>query len=172
MSLRKILLFGGLALSLAGCGLLGRAAPTATLIPAPSEAAPSATSVLPTPASTLTELAPPTGVVVPSKTPTAIVAPSATGAPATGAAATATGGAPSSTPGGTTGTYKAEFVADVTVPDGTVFKAGETFVKTWKLKNAGTAPWGTDFVLVRVKGDPLGAPATVPLSSTVKPGET
>jgi hypothetical protein len=63
-------------------------------------------------------------------------------------------------------------VADVTVPDGTVFKAGETFVKTWKLKNAGTAPWGTDFFLVRVKGDPLGAPATAPLSSTVQPGET
>src|SRR6185436_5330088 len=90
----------------------------------------------------------------------------------TGAAATATGGAPSSTPGGTTGTYKAEFVADVTVPDGTVFKAGETFVKTWKLKNAGTAPWGTDFFLVRVKGDPLGAPVAVPLSSTVQPGAT
>ena len=174
MSLQKLVLFGWLALSLAGCGMLGQQVATATSLPAPSDAAPSATSASPTPASTLTELAPPTGVTVPSSTPTVGVGPTATAdaATATVAAATATGGAPSSTPGGTVGTYTAEFVADVTVPDGTVFTAGETFVKTWKLKNTGTASWGTDFFLVRVKGDPLGAPDVVALSSTVQPGES
>ncbi len=166
MSLRKLLVFGWLAVSLAACSPRG-AVETATSIPTPIEAGPGATSAPPTPASTLTELAPPTGVVIPSRTPAVGVGPSATGA-----AVTATGGAPSSTPGGTVGTYTAEFVADVTVPDGTVFKAGETFVKTWKLKNTGTAPWGTDFFLVRVKGDPLGAPDVVSLASTVQPGET
>jgi hypothetical protein len=170
MNLRKLLVCGGLAISLAACGL-GGAVETATSIPTPTEAAPGATSDLPTPASTLTELAPPTGVVVPSRTPTADLGPLATSAAATPTTA-ATNAGPSSTPGGTAGTFQAEFVADVTVPDGTVFKAGETFVKTWRLKNAGTAPWGTDFFLVRVRGEAMGAPDTVPLSSTVQPGAT
>jgi hypothetical protein len=37
------------------------------------------------------------------------------------------------------GEDKLEFVADVSVPDGTTFKPGDTFVKTWKLKNSGTS---------------------------------
>ncbi|HUS17102.1 MAG TPA: NBR1-Ig-like domain-containing protein [Chloroflexia bacterium] len=139
-----------------------------------------------TPAPTLTELAVPTVAVTPFPTPfpssTPFVEPTATtaptadagaaGSPTAEAAATATGAAPSSTPGGPTGTFRADFVADVTVPDGTVFEAGEQFIKTWKLKNAGTAPWGTDFCRVQVRGDTLGAPVVVPLSGTVRPGET
>lgn len=34
-----------------------------------------------------------------------------------------------------------EFVADVTVPDGTPVPAGSTFVKTWELRNAGSVGW-------------------------------
>lgn len=34
-----------------------------------------------------------------------------------------------------------EFVADVTVPDGSEVRAGSTFVKTWELRNAGTVGW-------------------------------
>lgn len=34
-----------------------------------------------------------------------------------------------------------EFIADVTVPDGSEVRAGSTFVKTWELRNAGTVAW-------------------------------
>ncbi|WP_086859117.1 helix-turn-helix domain-containing protein [Amycolatopsis lexingtonensis] len=33
------------------------------------------------------------------------------------------------------------FVADVTVPDGTVMPPGFRFEKVWRLRNAGTVPW-------------------------------
>lgn len=70
------------------------------------------------------------------------------------------------------GEDRLEFVADVTVPDGTIFKPGETFVKTWKLRNSGTSTWGSGHSLVFVSGEQMGAPASQPLSSTVPPGET
>lgn len=33
------------------------------------------------------------------------------------------------------------FIADVTVPDGCMVLAGQSFVKTWMLQNTGTVPW-------------------------------
>jgi transcriptional regulator with XRE-family HTH domain len=33
------------------------------------------------------------------------------------------------------------FIADVTVPDGCMVLAGQTFVKTWMLQNTGNMPW-------------------------------
>lgn len=44
--------------------------------------------------------------------------------------------------------HKLEFVADVTVPDGTVFKPGEDFKKTWRVINSGTCKWDDGYVLV------------------------
>ena len=38
------------------------------------------------------------------------------------------------------------FVRDVTIPDGTAVKAGERFVKTWEIKNAGTVAWHDRFL--------------------------
>lgn len=69
------------------------------------------------------------------------------------------------------GEDKLEFVADVTVPDGTIFKPGDTFVKTWKLRNSGTSTWTSAHSLVFVSGEQMGAPAAQPLSATVPPGE-
>src|SRR5512143_3278895 len=37
----------------------------------------------------------------------------------------------------------AQFVADVTVPDGTSYAPGTTFTKTWRLKNIGSCTWTT-----------------------------
>lgn len=70
------------------------------------------------------------------------------------------------------GTDKAEFVTDVTVPDGMVFKPGESFTKTWQLKNTGTATWTPAYALVFTSGDPMGGTTSVPLSKNVPPGET
>jgi len=70
------------------------------------------------------------------------------------------------------GTDKAEFVADVTVPDGTVFSPGESFTKTWQLKNTGTATWTPAYTLVFMSGNQMGASMSVPLPKNVPPGET
>ena len=66
----------------------------------------------------------------------------------------------------------AQFVADVSVPDGTIFTAGATFNKTWRLKNIGTCTWSTNYTLVFVSGDQLGAPASVKLPKSTAPGQT
>ena len=39
----------------------------------------------------------------------------------------------------------AQFVADVTVPDGTTYAPGAAFTKTWRLKNIGTCTWSTSY---------------------------
>jgi hypothetical protein len=64
---------------------------------------------------------------------------------------------------------KAEFVADVNVPDGTVFAPGEAFEKTWLIKNVGTTTWTTEYALLFIDGDLMGAPAAVPLPKDVAP---
>ncbi len=89
---------------------------------------------------------------------------------------TAAPGAPSSTPKPTdtpaTPCNRAEFVADVTVPDDTQYRPGDTFTKTWRLKNTGTCTWTTSYDLVFAKGEQMGAPAEIPLAGTVAPGQT
>lgn len=66
----------------------------------------------------------------------------------------------------------AQFITDVTVPDGTTFNFGATFNKTWRLKNVGTCTWTTAYSMVFVSGDLLGAPTSVPMPQTVAPGQT
>lgn len=65
-----------------------------------------------------------------------------------------------------------QFVADVTIPDGTSFKAGDTFTKTWRLKNIGSTTWTTDYSLVFVSGEQMSAPASLKLPKSVAPGGT
>jgi hypothetical protein len=36
---------------------------------------------------------------------------------------------------------------DVNVPDNTVMNPGQDFIKTWKVKNTGSCPWGAGYVL-------------------------
>lgn len=70
------------------------------------------------------------------------------------------------------GTDLAEYVADVTVPDGTQFKSGERFTKTWRLKNSGTTTWTTGYALTFFGGAQLSAPTAVQLASNVPAGST
>lgn len=65
----------------------------------------------------------------------------------------------------------AQFVADITAPDGTYITPGATFTKTWRIKNVGTCTWTSEYKAVYSHGDALGAPASVPLSQTA-PGAT
>lgn len=66
----------------------------------------------------------------------------------------------------------AVFVADVTVEDGTILEPGTTFVKTWRVRNAGTTRWAKDYTLRHVADDRMSGPDSVALGREVKPGET
>jgi hypothetical protein len=66
----------------------------------------------------------------------------------------------------------AQFIADVTVPDGTPVSPGANFVKTWRLKNIGSCTWTTAYSLVFDTGTQMGGPSSVNLPSNVAPGQT
>lgn len=66
----------------------------------------------------------------------------------------------------------AEFVGDVTYPDGSTIPLGSAFTKIWRLKNTGTCTWTTSYAFVYVAGDRLGAPSTVSMPTNVGPGQT
>jgi len=72
----------------------------------------------------------------------------------------------------TTGCDRATFVSDVTVPDGTLFSPGQTFTKTWRLRNTGKCTWTTDYSLVFSAGDQMGGASPILLPSSVAPGQT
>jgi hypothetical protein len=65
----------------------------------------------------------------------------------------------------------AQFISDVSVPDGTVMKPNQGFTKTWRLKNMGSCTWTTDFDMVFVGGNAMGAPAAVDIVTAIRPGE-
>jgi hypothetical protein len=67
---------------------------------------------------------------------------------------------------------RAEFVLDVTVPDGTDFAPSASFTKTWRLKNIGTTTWTTEYKLTFISGDQMGTATSVSLPNAVAPGET
>jgi DNA-binding transcriptional regulator YdaS (Cro superfamily) len=64
-----------------------------------------------------------------------------------------------------------QFVADVTIPDGTAVSPGQAFVKTWRVRNSGTCDWGAGFELACVSGAQMGGPASVPLPAIPAGGE-
>jgi hypothetical protein len=66
----------------------------------------------------------------------------------------------------------AKFVSDVTGEAGAVIQPGSRFTKTWRVQNIGSCAWTRDYSLVFFDGDPLGGPEAVPMSDTVRPGET
>ena len=67
--------------------------------------------------------------------------------------------------------HRIQFVMDVTVPDGTMFAPGTSFVKTWRLRNAGSCTWTPDYSLVFRGGNAMDASGVVYLNSTVYPGQ-
>ena len=62
------------------------------------------------------------------------------------------------------------FVADVNVPDGTSMAPGQDFLKTWRVKNTGSCPWGAGYKLVHAYGDEMSGQIQ-PLTGVVQPGE-
>jgi hypothetical protein len=60
---------------------------------------------------------------------------------------------------------RASFVSDVTIPDGTELLPGESFEKTWRLRNNGSCTWDANYSLIFAGGDAMGGPAAVPFTS-------
>lgn len=109
-----------------------------------------ATAAAPTP--TLTIPPPTETITATAATPETAIAPP-TDAPATG------------------GEDKAEFVEDVTIPDGKKIGPEKTFTKTWRLRNIGKTTWTAGYALVFIDGALMGASPSVPLPSEVDPWE-
>ena len=66
---------------------------------------------------------------------------------------------------------QAQFVSDITVPDGAAFTPAASFTKTWRFMNAGTCTWTTSYTLVYAGGDAMGSTASVNLPVNVAPGQ-
>ena len=64
-----------------------------------------------------------------------------------------------------------QFVADVNIPDNTNMAPGPDFLKTWRVKNTGSCPWGEGYELVYADyaDDMDGQPQ--PLTEVVQPGQ-
>ena len=66
---------------------------------------------------------------------------------------------------------QAQFISDLTVPDGTSYTVGTAFTKTWRLMNVGSCAWTTSYSLVFFSGESLGAPSSINLPVDVPPGQ-
>jgi len=99
------------------------------------------------------------GVTPPTATPTV------TGTPPTATPTLTATPAPS-------GCDRAQFIADVTIPDGTVMAPGQSFTKTWRLKNVGTCTWTTSYQLIFDSGEKMGGPDSAAFTKSVAPGQT
>ena len=58
-----------------------------------------------------------------------------------------------------------------TIPDGTVMQPGETFFKTWRLKNNGTCTWNSAYKIIYWSGDLMGGLLEYQFPEIVSPGE-
>ena len=65
----------------------------------------------------------------------------------------------------------AEFLADVTYPDGSIVPRNTTFVKIWRIRNVGTCTWSTSYSIAFASGDSMGASASVSMPGSVSPGQ-
>lgn len=128
-SVRSSVCLSLVALVLAACAP-DRAASTATVFPD-----------TPTPRAARTVASAVTDTPAPAPEPTATREPVVTLVPTLGGPCT----------------NDAEFVSDLTVPDGAQFLPGQTFVKKWRVLNNGTCDWGPDFAVVLTEGEAMGA---------------
>jgi len=67
-------------------------------------------------------------------------------------------------------TDKAKFVSE-TIPDGSKFTSGESFIKKWTLQNVGTCTWTTEYSIVFDKGEQMGGSSPSPIGTNVPPNE-
>ncbi|HNO30668.1 MAG TPA: NBR1-Ig-like domain-containing protein [Anaerolineales bacterium] len=61
---------------------------------------------------------------------------------------------------------------DETIVDGTIFKPGEQFTKTWYITNTSTCVWDTNYKIIFWDGDILGGGYVYNLPQAAGPGQT
>ncbi len=61
---------------------------------------------------------------------------------------------------------------DMTIPDDSLINPGQSFIKTWKLVNAGTCTWTKSYSVSFFYGDRMGAAENVPLQDVVRPAQS
>lgn len=111
-----------------------------------------------------------TAIAMPSSTPSPTDTPSPTATVTL--AVTNTPGTPLAPTGGvapTSSCYSMAFVSDVTIPDNTNMKPGQTFTKTWRVRNNGSCAWDAGFKFTYTGGNSLGG-ATMTLDKAVSAG--
>jgi len=59
-----------------------------------------------------------------------------------------------------------------TIKDGTVYDPGDTFDKTWTLRNAGDCDWNEDYEFVFEEGDRMGGEKSIKVNTVIEPDET
>jgi hypothetical protein len=97
---------------------------------------------------------------------TATLAPGATAPPASTPLPQVTPTTVPGVPGPGGCVLNAQFIADITVPDGTTVALGGAFVKTWRVRNTGTCGWDNRYKLIFAAGNQLNAPGAVALPAT------
>ena len=63
------------------------------------------------------------------------------------------------------------FVADVNIPDDTNMAPGQDFLKTWRVRNTGSCPWGEGYELVYAGYADEMSGQSQPLTQVVQPGQ-
>ena len=66
----------------------------------------------------------------------------------------------------TTKNDAASFRSDISLPDGSIVSPNQVLTKTWRLQNSGSTTWGDGYQLVFLRGDRMGAPASINVPST------
>ncbi len=78
---------------------------------------------------------------------------------------------PTTTPTAVPCTDVATFIRDVTIPDGTRLDPGESFTKIWRIRNAGTCTWTSEYSMVLVSGSALQGSKVKTLPGPIAPEE-
>jgi len=83
-------------------------------------------------------------------------------------------------PGGTPGATQAvlcdryswiDTTVDVNIPDNTQMTPGQDFVKTWKIKNAGSCTWGAGYTIIYSGYSDKMSGVPQPINSVIAPGQ-
>jgi len=64
------------------------------------------------------------------------------------------------------GVDSANWISDITLPDGTIVSPNQSLAKTWRMQNTGDTTWGSGYQLVFVNGEQMGAPSAVSVPTT------
>ncbi len=71
-------------------------------------------------------------------------------------------------------TPDSEFAGDISIPDGTLIRPGDSFAKTWRIRNTGTCTWNREYTWEQIDATDnrlFALEQVTPLDGEVPPGE-